>query len=357
MAKYGMAIDLQKCVGCGACALACKTENNTEFEHDHEKYNWADFLTSTEGTFAESNLKYKVFPVLCNHCTDAPCVEICPVVPKAMYKSENGITLHNEDLCIGCQFCQQACPYSSKNVDNDNVQYSVISYNPDYTNTQSFYENETEVIPGGTSSPAEVVEMAGIVPPDKNEYTHPDYNAVRPSDVTEKCIFCDHRVQNGELPYCVSSCPSSARIFGDLDDSNSDISKALVNGYSRLRDNSGAMLGSGENGTNPNVFYINDFTVGVSENVHVSKPVEKLHVYPNPATAEVNAVFDMEKSGDASLSLYDITGKEIMSFSDGKNYGIGKLKFSFDVSELKSGTYVVRVLTSDKAFTASLIVK
>ncbi len=90
MAKYGMAIDLQKCLGCGACALACKTENNTEFEQDGRKYNWADFLASTEGTFAAGDVKHTVRPVLCNHCTDAPCVRACPVSPKAMFKTEDG---------------------------------------------------------------------------------------------------------------------------------------------------------------------------------------------------------------------------------------------------------------------------
>ena len=257
MAKYGMAIDLRKCVGCGACALACKTENNTELEQDGEKYNWADFLTFTEGTFAEGNLKYKVFPVQCNHCTNAPCIDVCPARPKALHKTADGMTLQNDERCIGCQFCQSACPYSTRDVNTDGVQYSVISYNS--AKTQSFYDDTSAIIRNCTSTPAETANLAGTKPPDKNEYTDPDYNAVRPPNVIEKCTFCHHRVQNGENPYCVDSCPSGARIFGDLDDPQSEISQLLAaQGYDRLANNSGEMLG-GEAGTDPNVFYIGGF--------------------------------------------------------------------------------------------------
>ncbi|MDZ7741922.1 MAG: 4Fe-4S dicluster domain-containing protein [Bacteroidota bacterium] len=356
MSKYGMAIDLQKCVGCGACALACKTENNTEFEHDGTKYNWADFLTLTEGTFAEGNLKYKVLPVLCNHCTDAPCVEGCPVSPKALYKTEDGITMHNSDLCIGCRLCQNNCPYSSKDVNNDGVQYSVISYNPYESSPHSFYEDETTIIPGGTSSPAEIAQEVGVVPPDKNEYTHPEYKAVRPSDVTEKCIFCDHRLQNGELPYCVVSCPSEARIFGDLDDPGSEISLAIADGYVRLKNNRGDSLLPGEEGPKPNVFYINDSTVGMNEKPGISKLTKKMQIYPNPASNNAHAEFDLDEPGIVSFSLFNISGKEVLRIHDKMFHETGKQQISFDVSGLKSGTYVGKITTRDEAFTANIIV-
>ena len=110
MAKYGMAVDLRKCVGCGACALACKTENNTKFERSGEKFNWADFYIHTEGTYAENNFKYQVFAVGCNHCTDAPCVENCPATPKALYKSADGLTLNIEENCIGCKKMSKSMP-------------------------------------------------------------------------------------------------------------------------------------------------------------------------------------------------------------------------------------------------------
>ena len=262
--RYGMAIDLSKCLGCGACALACKTENNTEFEQGGRKYNWADFLTFTEGTFAEGDVKYKVMPVLCNHCADAACVKACPVLPKAMFKTDDGITLHNDDRCIGCRRCQSACPYSSRDVHDEKVQYSVISYNPPFGPTQGFYSDTTAIIPDCTSTPAETAALAGTTPPDKNEYTHPDYNAVRPSNVTEKCMFCHHRLLEGETPYCVVACPSGARIFGNLMDPQSEISQLLAaRGHDRLANNSGEILGN-ELGTNPKVFYVGEFGAGHS---------------------------------------------------------------------------------------------
>jgi Fe-S-cluster-containing dehydrogenase component len=126
MPKYGMVIDLQKCVGCGACAIACKTENNTQDRADGQTFNWADFIMKEEGKFP--NLKYTPMPVLCNHCTDAPCVKACPVTPKAMFKTADGITMHSDERCIGCQRCQKACPYSTTTTVKDKAAYSVLSF-------------------------------------------------------------------------------------------------------------------------------------------------------------------------------------------------------------------------------------
>ena len=124
MTRLGMVIDLAKCNGCGACAFACKAENNTRDRADGQSYNWADFLMQTEGTFP--NTKHSVIPVLCNHCTDAPCVAKCPGNPKkagpgkpykALYKTPEGITLHDPELCVGCRKCQTNCPYSHEELD------------------------------------------------------------------------------------------------------------------------------------------------------------------------------------------------------------------------------------------------
>ncbi|MEK7439041.1 MAG: 4Fe-4S binding protein, partial [Pseudomonadota bacterium] len=107
MPKLGMVIDLQRCVGCGACALACKAENNTRNRADGQSHNWADFLMKTEGIFPKA--VHVVMPVLCNHCSEAPCVANCPVTPKAMFKTPEGITMHDQERCIGCQLCQGSC--------------------------------------------------------------------------------------------------------------------------------------------------------------------------------------------------------------------------------------------------------
>ncbi len=127
MTRLGMVIDLAKCNGCGACAFACKAENNTRDRGHEQSFNWADFLMKTEGSFPKTT--HSVIPVLCNHCSDAPCVKICPGNPekagnptksldgkpwKAMFKTPEGITLHDPELCVGCGDCQKACPYSQE---------------------------------------------------------------------------------------------------------------------------------------------------------------------------------------------------------------------------------------------------
>ena len=209
-----MLIDLQKCVGCGACAIACKTENNTPDRAKGQTFNWADFIYKTEGKFPKVN--FTTMPVLCNHCTDAPCVQACPVTPKAMHKHKNGMIIHNQERCIGCRLCQGACPYSTQDVDKDKAAYSVISFNEADSKPHGFYRDTTEIIKGLTASGAQVAQKAGDTPPHRTLYKHSDYADVRRPGVVEKCIFCEHRVLKGEQPYCAASCPAKARVFGDL---------------------------------------------------------------------------------------------------------------------------------------------
>ena len=258
MPKYGMVIDLQKCVGCGACALACKTENNTQDRAKGQTFNWADYLMKAEGKFP--NTKFEVKPVLCNHCTDAPCVKACPVTPKAMHKHENGMTIHNMERCIGCRKCQGACPYSSEDVDKKGAQYSVISFNDFTDEVHPFYKDTKEVIPGCTSSGADVSKKAGDMPPHRTMYKHSDYANVREKGKVEKCIFCEHRVLNGEMPNCVVACPAKARVFGDQSDPKSEITQLIKkHKAAQLKNNKGELLKAGEKGTQPNVFYIRAF--------------------------------------------------------------------------------------------------
>ncbi len=246
---YGMVIDLQKCVGCGACALACKTENNTQDRTNGQTFNWADFIHRTEGKFP--NVTYTAIPVLCNHCSEPPCVEACPVTPKAMHKHGNNITMTNNARCIGCRQCQEACPYSARNVQEEKAEYSVISFNEFDKPTHLAYRSTKELIPRGTASGAEISRKVGNTPPHRTDYTHTDYKSVRRAGVVEKCIFCEHRVKNGELPNCVVACPSSARTFGDLNDPDSAASKLLKkHKYFVLKP---------EEGTKPNVYYIRNF--------------------------------------------------------------------------------------------------
>jgi Fe-S-cluster-containing dehydrogenase component len=252
MTQYAMVIDLRKCVGCGACALACKTENNTALRNNGQTHNWADFIHETTGVFPDT--KYRTLPVLCNHCSNAPCVEACPVEPKAMFKTPEGITMHNDERCIGCRACQDACPYSMEEVIKDGAagQYSVISYNEEGESVHPFYSNSTELIPRCSASGVEQAKLAGTTPPHETKYSHPDYEAVRRDNIVEKCIFCDHRLKVDKKPYCVVSCPAGARIVGDIDNPESDV-------YKLLRKHKAFVLKEDE-GTLPNVYYIKEYS-------------------------------------------------------------------------------------------------
>jgi Fe-S-cluster-containing dehydrogenase component len=253
MPRYGLVINLQKCVGCGCCTFACKAENNTRTRAKGQSHNWADLLIKTEGTFP--NATHRVMPVLCNHCTNAPCVEACPVTPKAMFKTPEGITMHNDDLCIGCRACQDACPYSHAELDDRSLAgetYSVISFNPFDEDTQPQWSNKSAMIPGCTASGAETAKMAGAAIPALNQFVAGDVDAIRKAGVVEKCTFCYHRTSHGLQPACVEVCPAQARIFGDQDDPNSEIAKALKTEKSfRLQE---------DKGTRPNVHYIRKYS-------------------------------------------------------------------------------------------------
>ena len=249
MSQYGMVIDLKKCVGCGACALGCKTENNTGDRAGGQTFNWADFMVHEEGKFPK--MKATMMPVLCNHCSKAKCVEACPVEPKAMFKTADGITMHNAERCVGCQSCQEECPYSSLDVDKDGAQHSVISFNENGIGSYRRYEDIESVMEGCTSSGAEIGRLTQQVPPHRTMFKHPDYGSTRRPDVTEKCTFCAHRLADGKLPACVVVCPAEARIFGDLSEPGSDVAKAIAKQEPfRLKE---------KEGTQPNVYYIGSY--------------------------------------------------------------------------------------------------
>ena len=244
-----MVIDLQKCVGCGCCTLTCKTENNTQARGNGQTFNWADFIYKEEGKFP--NVNYAALPVLCNHCTDAPCVKACPVKDKAMYKTADGITMHNDERCIGCRRCQKACPYSALDVDKEKAAYSVISCNSGTAAPHAASRDTSEMIKGCTASGSATAKAAGGVIPNHNKYSHPDYESIRKQGVVEKCILCAHRVAKGMEPNCVVVCPAKARIFGDLNDAASAPAQALKK-YKGVRLKE-------EKKTKPNVAYIRSF--------------------------------------------------------------------------------------------------
>jgi Fe-S-cluster-containing dehydrogenase component len=256
MARFGMVIDLRRCVGCGTCALACKAEHNTRTRAGGQSFNWADFVMKTEGKFP--NVTQTVLPVLCNHCTDAACVKACPVTPKAMYKTPEGITLHDNALCIGCRSCQMACPYSHVELTDASLSgetYSVISFNSREGDAQPQWTSTSVMIAGCTSSGAETAKAAGAATPAMNQYEAGDVQPIRKTGIVEKCTLCYHRTSNGLQPACVEACPAKARIFGDQDDPNSEIAKVLKAEKSfRLQE---------KKGTKPNVHYIGKYSARV----------------------------------------------------------------------------------------------
>jgi len=166
---YGMGVDVERCIGCARCVVACKTENDVPVE-PHYFNTWIErYVLRTNGDvevespnggidgFSEiedpSTVRRTFFvPKLCNHCANPPCVQVCPV--GATFITQDGAVLVDQDYCIGCRYCVQACPYGAR-------------------------------------------------------YIHPEKH------VAAKCTFCYHRLREGLVPACVEVCPTGARIFGE----------------------------------------------------------------------------------------------------------------------------------------------
>lgn len=228
--KYGMIIDLHNCVGCGACDLACKSENNTPVG-----INWATHIVETHGVFP--NVSYVHTPTLCNHCEDAPCVRVCPT--HAMHYGENGYVIHDPSICIGCKSCMLADPYGV-------IHFNKVAAFSDYVN------DDSSAVKGGTFSKKELSDKSNSPFPNFNAARGADgYEAIRGKGTVEKCTFCNHRVDQGLAPACVVACPADARIFGDLNDENSEISQTLATHKPTV------LLP--EKGTKPKVFYIRSY--------------------------------------------------------------------------------------------------
>ena len=180
---FGFMVDTEKCIGAGKCLTACRVENNVpEGQHRTWVERYIHFKDGTiqvdlvpESGYAGSEAAEKVdedqverayfVPKLCNHCEDAPCNQVCPT--HASITSPEGVELVDPELCIGCAYCVQACPYGVR-----------------------FINEETG-------------------------------NA-------DKCTWCYHRIMRDEEPACVEACPVDARVFGRLDDPNSELRKRLA---------------------------------------------------------------------------------------------------------------------------------
>lgn len=156
--RYGFILDQTRCIGCHACTVACKAENDVPLGGFRT---WVKYIE--RGTFPDVRRSFAV--LRCNHCDDAPCMEICPT--RALFRRDNGIVDFDPDRCIGCKSCMQACPYDA------------LYLNP-VTST------------------------------------------------AEKCHYCAHRVEQELQPACVVVCPTQAIVAGDLDDPESEIARRLA---------------------------------------------------------------------------------------------------------------------------------
>ncbi len=205
MPKYGMVIDLDKCYGCRACMVACKIENNTPYSHF-----WMYVFRLEEGEYPNAQTTF--LPRPCMHCDNAPCIKVCPV--GARYKEETGIVWTDWDRCIGCRYCEVACPYG--------VNYFNWK-DPKKNQYLDWDDPDLKSVTGGVSPAYANPDLEG-------RYGHEDRliaGANHHKGVEEKCTFCVHRVQKGLDPACATNCPAFAIKFGDLDDPESEVSTLL----------------------------------------------------------------------------------------------------------------------------------
>lgn len=215
--KFGYAINLSKCNGNGKCVEACHEENN----HDRAtNQSYIRVLELSKGSLdmESANTTYDhpvpqddkyYMPVQCQQCDNPPCVTVCPV--EATWKEDDGIVVVDYNWCIGCRYCEAACPYHARRFNWEQPDLPLDQINA----RQSYLSNR-----------------------------------IRPQGVVEKCHFCLHRTREGRLPACLEACPTGARVFGDLNDPESDIVWILKNKR--------VFVLKEELGTRPSFFYFFD---------------------------------------------------------------------------------------------------
>lgn len=210
--KWVMVIDLRKCTGCNACVNACRSENALP-----PGVAYRVVMEEEVGTYP--NVSKRFVPRPCMQCNNPPCVSVCPV--KATYKRPDGVVAIDYNKCIGCRYCVTACPYGARTFDFG-----------------EYYTLGTPALqPYETARPSFDYGKAWT----RNGNSSPVGNA-------RKCHFCLHRVEQGVLPACVTTCIGRATFFGDANDPESLVSELLsLANARRLKE---------EEGTQPSVYYL-----------------------------------------------------------------------------------------------------
>jgi molybdopterin-containing oxidoreductase family iron-sulfur binding subunit len=176
--RWGMLIDSNRCdSGCNECVTACATENGLQ-SHGRPETD-VQWIRKVEIHDPGTGLN-KSLPVMCQHCAEPPCVDVCPT--GASFKRADGIVLVDRHRCIGCRYCMMACPYKARSFVHEDV------------------ENQKPDVPRGKGT-------------------------------VEGCTMCVHRIDDGRQPACVDACNDTgggAMLFGDLNDPDSEISRRVA---------------------------------------------------------------------------------------------------------------------------------
>jgi molybdopterin-containing oxidoreductase family iron-sulfur binding subunit len=222
--KWGMSIDLNTCTGCSACVVACTAENNVsvvgkmQVQRAHEMH-WLRIDRYFTGDLENPDVVFQ--PMLCQHCDNAPCENVCPVA--ATNHSSEGLNQMTYNRCIGTRYCANNCPYKVR-------RFNWL----DYTGADSFPDNQNPMV--GTYMDESVLQMNDDL---TRMVLNPDVT-VRSRGVIEKCSFCVQRLQETKLEAkkqqdpkmvrnvkvaCMQACPTHAISFGNVNDKESDVYK------------------------------------------------------------------------------------------------------------------------------------
>ncbi len=220
--KWVMVIDLEKCIGCKACTVSCNAENALP-----PGVVYRPVVEEEIGEFP--NVRKRFTPRPCMHCDNPPCTPVCPV--NATYKRPDGIVAVDYDVCIGCRYCIAACPYNARTADFGEYYGEGLG-------------DDTETLVGQDALAYETRPNFEYGKQWARKIGHHD----SPKGNARKCQFCLHRIENGLLPACVTTCLGGATYFGDYNDTHSLVHELV--GSSRMK------RLKEELGTEPKVFYL-----------------------------------------------------------------------------------------------------